>query len=408
MNKYIQLIAAVVMLSACENNIVQIDEPNQGTDVPGYAEEGTIQFEVDQIALTRAPGEMTLDGAGSTLKLQDSGFGVFGFYTGKVKYNLSTVTPDFMYNQKVEWKDDGAGNLAWLYDPVKYWPNAFIDGTQYEYVSFFTYAPYVNHAALPTEGIIGMSLKDDKGDPWIAYKLAEKPWGDPLDATVPKQVDLLFGMKKDGTNYVPYIDQHKNDYGDHDKMTIYFKHALACIGDKITIQMSEDLYNIINGYATVTLDKVVLEFKNLTTKGRLVLNSADGTANWKEVISGELTTDRKLTLDKDNTDLITASGYTFTNTTAQTLSEGLGLFYIPMQIAGTEKAKCEVTAYYTVENNAGSKYEGTAKDVFDLDLDIEGKKQGIALTLSKDFDLSHLVYSLGSGAGSGPSYAPRR
>ena len=402
MKKYLTLIAAALLIVGCQSDEVANN---------GY-QDGAILFDVDESSLTRAPGEMTLDGAGSTLKLQDAGFGVFGLYTGRLMYNLVTVTPDFMFNQKVEWN---VTNTVWNYSPVKYWPNGSIEGAEYEYVSFFAYAPYVNHTALGAEGIIGMSLKDDKGDPWLAYKLAEKPWGDLSDPTAPKQVDLLFGTKKDGTDYKPMLDQHKNDYASATKMTFWFKHALACIGDEITIAMSTDLYDKINGYATVTLNKVELQFKNLTTKARLVLNSADGTANWKEIISGELLTNRTLKLvqtpdpSKPEEQAATlALPYTFTGTTVETLSEGLGLFYIPLQIAGQEKATCEVTAYYTVENNAHETYDGTASSTFDLDLNLEGQKQGIALTLGKDFDLAHLVYSLGGGTGSGPSYSPKR
>ena len=403
MKKYLTLIAAALLIVGCQSD--EVANPN------GY-QEGAILFDVDQSSLTRAPGEMTLDGAGSTLKLQDAGFGVFGLYTERLKYNLVTVTPDFMFNQLVSWD---ATQTVWNYTPVKYWPNGSINGTEYEYVSFFAYAPYVDQNALPTEGIIGMSLKDDKGDPWLAYKLAEKPWGDLSDPTAPKQVDLLYGMKKEGTDYKPMLDQHKNDYASDTKMLFYFKHALACIGDRITIKMSTDLYNKINGYATVTLNAVELKFKNLTTKARLVLNSPDGTANWKEIISGELLTERTLKLVQtpdpakpEEQAATLALPYVFTNTDAQVLSEGLGLFYIPLQIAGQDKATCEVTASYTVENNAHTTYDGTATATFDLDLNLEGQKQAIALELTKDFDLAHLVYSMGGGSGGGPSYAPKR
>ena len=70
------------------------------------------------------------------------------------------------------------------------------------------------------------------------------------------------------------------------------KHALASIGNEITIRTSGELNGLIKNYSEIIVEGIKIEYKNLTTKARLVLNSADGSANWKEIISGELTTTR--------------------------------------------------------------------------------------------------------------------
>ncbi len=88
-----------------------------------------------------------------------------------------------------------------------------------------------------------------------------------------------------------------------------------------------------------------------------------------------------------------------------------------MQVAGTPKATVTVTLYYRVEIQATSTMvpatpnplaEATA--TFDLVSapniidDMAGKKQGIALTLGKDYDLIYKVWTLG-GTATEPSHS---
>ena len=92
--------------------------------------------------------------------------------------------------------------------------------------------------------------------------------------------------------------------------------------------------------------------------------------------------------------------------------EGDGLFYIPLQIAGQPKATATVTLYYRVHILGPDIYKpaiGTApaeatSKAFELDNNLEGKMQGIALTLGKDYDLLHEVWTLG-GTATEPSYS---
>lgn len=404
MKKYLTLMAAAWLLVGCTSD--EVVNP-QGGDL-----DGAILFDVAGMAETRAPGMMDLDGTTQPVSLQDKGFGVFASYTALEKYETATVSTDFMYNQGVTYYDDGAGNTGWTYSPVKYWPN-YTDDRDKEYVSFFAYAPYEADPQDDGRCIFAVSKNFNYGDPWVNYRLAENPWDtDPAK----QQVDLCFGMHQDGTNFTPWTDQCKADYDIDDKLKFTFKHALSCIGDQISIKMADDLWSTINGYATVTIDKVTITYKNLTTKARLVLNSADGTPNWKEIISGELTCSRTITLDNTTTGGVIPFTFDGTNHgTDNLLSDQFGLLFIPLQIAGTEAASAEVAAEYTVVNNASETYNGVAKGTFKLlenagvpyTLD-PGQKNAIRITLTKDFDLAHLVYPLGGGSGSGPSYAPRR
>ena len=364
--------AATALLAACSN-----DADNEGYEPSNMA----IAFEANEEgSATRAIGMIDNN------VLKTKGFGVFGSYTGRLTYENTTVSPDFMYNQQVVGAND-----AWTYSPVKYWPNSSAD-----YVSFFAYAPY--EASPRDDGqrcIIDMSKRYDLGDPWINYRIAEDPW-----STSNPQVDLLYGQHEMSNSYTSWLDQQKPADPRNYKVLFTFRHALACIGDEITIKCSPELASLIDGYATITIKRVTINYKNLTTKARLVLRCI-GSANWKEIISGELTSTR--TYNKDVNIEFTSTNFT----TEQTISTGDGLLYIPLRIAGTDAAQAEVTITYTVTNNAGNSYTGTGTTTFDLDMNLEGQKQGIALQLTKNLDLQHLVYTIGRGA-IGPSYSRKR
>lgn len=374
MKRYLILMTAATLVAACSNDADEVES--------GYVPSNNaiaIDANTDDELTTRASGEIN-----DNTTLQATSIGVFGSYTGELKYENTTVSPDFMYNQEVKYE-----NGSWTYRPVKYWPNDSRD-----YVSFFAYAPFVENPQSNTEGIIDMSKLYDLGDPWVNYRIAADPW-----STTSPQVDLLYGQQEltvgGNTTYIPWLDQQKPTDPVNGKMKFTFRHALACIGDEITIKCTDALKTLIQDYATINISQVKIEYKNLTTKGRLILKS-EGEANWKEIISGEITTTRTYTKDVN----ITPS------TTAETISEGDGLFYIPLRVAGMDRASAEVTITYTV-NNGVSSYSGTSSTSFELDMNLEGKKQGIALQLTETLDLQHLVYIIGDGA-TEPSYSPKR
>lgn len=113
------------------------------------------------------------------------GFGIMAYYTGTTSWNdmvkdhLSELKPTFMFNQKVTYD-----KTAWIYSPVKYWPN-----NKNDKVSFFAYAPYESDKNGDRVGIVTSQITDT-GTPKITFTL--KPT-DKLD----KMVDLVVATAKD-------------------------------------------------------------------------------------------------------------------------------------------------------------------------------------------------------------------
>lgn len=304
---------------------------------------------------TKAVGEKT------TLADKDT-MGVFACYTGAVRYDLSSVSPDFMYNQKVTYNDGG----NWTYSPVKYWPN-----NSPEYISFFSYYPYISSedASKAKDGIIGFSNTDAKGDPWLVFRLPE-------EAPV-KQTDLLYGT--------PQFDKQKMPVsGDDSKVKFQLNHALACLADTVTIKMSDDLYHIMKDTLDITITGINIEYRNLTNKARLVLNSV-GQPNWKEVISGELLTSRSYR----NKQIDTTFRKTVTsNPEAKVIDLDHGLFYIPLQIAGQPCPEAEITLAYTVIGiDPNDSFKDSVSTVISFAPGDPGTKKTLALTLTQTFNL---------------------
>ena len=108
MKKYLTLIAGALMMAACSNDDATNDATLSGESIAFSA------ATEEMSDVTRAVGEINDDA-----KMQENKFGVFGFYTGQVAYAASTVTPDYMWNQKMEYSTT---STAWTYAPVKYWP----------------------------------------------------------------------------------------------------------------------------------------------------------------------------------------------------------------------------------------------------------------------------------------------
>ena len=123
-------------------------------------------------------------------------FGVYAYYTADV-FNPVSSTPNFMCNTQVRKTSN-----QWTYEPLMFWPNS---GT----LSFFAYSPYANQGDSYTSL---SSTPSTEGYPQLAYTV-------PDDVT--KQRDLLVS--------VPLIDQTKADVPAGGKLTLAFKHTLACV-----------------------------------------------------------------------------------------------------------------------------------------------------------------------------------
>ena len=393
------LVSVATLLCACSNEADEVACGCQPSTVP-------VAFDVaTDSAVTRAVGDIN-----NTDALQNgTGFGVFACYTGNLKYEYTSVQPDFMCNQQVKWAAS-----AWIYEPVKYWPNQASD-----YVTFFAYAPY-EQSPDGTKCIAEFSKTDDLGDPWLVYKLAQNPW-----STTNGQVDLLYGINEgsmtDATDDQPWYDQQKSGYDIGSKLKFTFKHALACIGDQMQISIDDDLSALLDGgaYAKLYIERVEINYTNLTSKARLILNSK-GQPNWRAIVSGDVTVSRTLTITRSAVPEefraadsgLTVEAYktyygahTGLTEYLQEIVEGKGLYYIPLNVAGEQLYA--VTLDYQIINNVGQVFVGsvTSKDnVLAITTDAIGKKSGINLILTKDLDLKHNVYVIDDSA-TEPSYA---
>lgn len=133
---------------------------------------------------------------------------------GVSAYYLTSVTPDFMYNQAVNKSGD-----AWTYSPVKYWPTMKGYG-----ITFYAYAPHTEDA----NGFIKLPDNNGTGVPVINVSL---PTGD--DADLKKMVDFVTDEE--------YYQQKTNGNNTSDKITFTFNHKMTRIGLKANV--SKDVYN---------------------------------------------------------------------------------------------------------------------------------------------------------------------
>lgn len=230
--------------------------------------------------------------------LKDAQFGVFAYYTGAEDYVIETPTPkepNFMYNQQITWS--ASNPTAWIYSPVKYWPNGIDADNKKDNpshtavqkeagkVSFFAYAPYKGvdffdaaytetpDGKLPTglaeattkknndatNGIKAMTTNDFTGNVWVKYLMPQ--------ANQSQAVDLLWGLA--GKNYYNEADGEDpglkvgEDYNINltkqkvdEKVSFLFKHALAKIGGAVS--ESEDIEgepDVCGFYVQVDVDE---------------------------------------------------------------------------------------------------------------------------------------------------------
>ena len=288
MKKFYLFAAAAVLLTAC------VKTQNLDEVATIDADETAVSFDVYTARATKAgkPQEIT------TAKLQAGpGFGVFAYYTDNSKYD-QYVKPNFMYNQQVTWKASNATDGAWVYEPVKYWPNETGDAAasdDKDYVTFFAYAPYVtsdpasgaikrpanapeqvpSETELQQKNITGMTNNNTMGDPKIKYIVDWNP---------ETSVDLLWGVQKSTNNDInglPFLNQLKPTVDA--KTSFNLKHALAKLnviidahGDGIT-----ELGQQIDGKTRIYVRSIT--FEGFAAKGALNLkNTTPDVPQWMD------------------------------------------------------------------------------------------------------------------------------
>ena len=325
------LMMTALMTAACNGESAPEGKPSQ----PGSAIAFTIDDGTTRASHRTAPNTLTLNGSGTNEQsLKTEGFGVFACYTGYYRYVSSTITSNLMWNQQVTYDNTLS---RWAYSPLVYWPATELLDDE-AYATFYAYAPY-SDATDPYGSIVDFSHPSETGDPWLTYQLGGTMYADGANGWKAKQADLLYDIQKDQQRPYPPTAS---------KVTFQFKHALACVGDEITVTCSDNVQTQLKGLyssadVTLTLNTLRLDY-TLTAKGRLVLNGSD-TPNWKVLDSGDATVHRLLVLNPDQV-IATATSASVCTLTPYTATNQ-GLFYIPLEVAGNPQT-LTATADYTL------------------------------------------------------------
>lgn len=244
---------------------------------------------------TRAVYPEDAEGGMDDSHLRYFGFGVFAQYAGNTawtSYEKSTTPFNFMWNQKVSWDDTSS---AWIYSPVKYWPNdnnpaddQGATGSQtHSYLNFFAYAPAVQAAELPghgnaeADGIIELSANSaNVSASYIYYRTSlEKPFGSD------KSIDLLWATRR---NCYKYDSDGANDDGRvTDQVNLLFKHALTKLDinvramvDRTADHTSPAYSTDVNGNTRIFIDNVRITTPTYYPEGKLKIASEDDTPVW--------------------------------------------------------------------------------------------------------------------------------
>ena len=342
---YIYILTFSLLLTACSSE-----------DTESAADSGVaISFSTTMSTATRAANAID----DNTNLKNAGGFGVFGCYTGLHGYSDSNVRPDFMYNEHVTYNES---NSVWEYSPLKYWPNGegetsdgSVTGKNPHYVSFMAYAPWSDTDGTSPDTnpagycIPSFSLQGEIGNPWLTYRLIEQ-------AHIAHQVDLLYAKH---SNVHPILDLKKPE-NPNSKVRFQFEHALACVGDKVTINCSNDMKaklseRVSGGINNIKVDVTKLEIVyTLTSKARLVLWN-QGEANWQTIYSEQPTCTRTVTL-VDAKNPVVAYSVNDTGITPETEKDewnGSGVFYIPIELAAYPQT-AQVNLTYCISTYSGS------------------------------------------------------
>ena len=243
---------------------------------------------------TRAVSPTTGEGGMTDLRLKIFGFGVYAQYAGNTawtSYTEKSTTPfNFMWNQMVSWD----GTSAWIYSPVKYWPNdnnpaddQGATGSQtHSYLNFFAYAPAVQVAELPAtghlddtaDGIIELSANSAYADAsYVYYRTSNE-----IPFSPDKSVDLLWATNQD---CYKYDSDNANDLGRvGEAVPLMFKHALSKVGVfvKAMIDRTEDhtspAYSTdVDGNSRIFIESAEITVPDFYSEGKLMLTPADAT-----------------------------------------------------------------------------------------------------------------------------------
>ena len=171
------------------------------------------------------------------------------------------------------------------------------------------------------------------------------------------------------------------------RVSFDFKHALACIGDRITVSCDESVKTRLKGVYTLsdvelTVTRLTFDYQ-LTRKGRLVLNNSSQ-PNWQAVESEDTKVHRTLVFTPDLV-MARATSRDAATTTDFDSGSGHGIFYIPIE-SGNTKQQVTVTADYTVTSGDPTEMLDEGSVSTDIDLSFvhnasEGRNMSITLRI---------------------------
>ena len=263
------MLIGLFAVSACNGDSTGSDEPAP------QPQQAAIGFSPSVTAETRAGinyGDRDIN------TLNNSGFGVFCYYSGKDNY-AATQAPDaqdvVMNNVKVS-RPDGA-IAEWTYTPRRFWPAS---GNK---LSFFVYAPYMGEASVKTGEVPGSTYSADgsNGNKMVLTSYRDNGVYYPAinyyaTNILADQNDLLWGTDDRG---LPFVNQ---DVKDHTNGHLYLQmcHALARLQLYITSAedyQSQPVGNPPQGWRNYTAETRLLvkrvTFNNQYGQGTLVLNN---------------------------------------------------------------------------------------------------------------------------------------
>ena len=233
----------LILLSACTN---EAPVPTTTTEVISFS-----AYTSQPLSQTRANDITAIPDGGS--------FGVYAIYhnnstwaeeydtysaLGSVALNTLLV-PNFMKNQQVSYDGD---NNAYIYSPLKYWPNTSTDK-----LSFMAYYPYSE--GTDDRNRLGFSTGFLNGLPYIAATVKK----DDVTNTTKDQVDILMSDMladlPDGTMAVtPGAPDSREGLTINDRVHFYFRHALTKVTFCFIVQpdIREDVANLTVNSINIT------------------------------------------------------------------------------------------------------------------------------------------------------------
>ena len=179
---FIRLCTLLLLFASCQSEVEELRVPEWSEDSLTFSTH--IETKGEELS-------------NSTL----SSLGVFVYYTGTDNWQnvSSTITPNYLYNQRVSREYSGGQWSTWSYSPVMFWPKSG------ENISVFAYAPYANAQT----NNISASSENQQGAPTIRYTLS---------TMISKHQDILYTT--------PLLDQQKPS-GKNTAILLPFIHAMT-------------------------------------------------------------------------------------------------------------------------------------------------------------------------------------